>query len=152
MTGNTKKMIGMLSAASAFLLTSGCKKSEPASGGPAPDTVAAAPAKMQLVSIDVGNHAGADKKISTATTSFAPNDTMYLAVTTQGSESNATLGTRWTKGPDLVKEMDGTVSGTGPPVVTSFHIENTAGWPKGDYKVEVFLDGNSVGSKTLTVK
>jgi hypothetical protein len=152
MNGRAKQAIAALSLVTASLLAAGCKKSEPANGGPVADTIAVKPASLQIVSIDVGRHVGADMKISDPTTTFAPNDTMYVAVTAQGTASNAAMGAKWSKGAELVKEMDGTVSGTGPPFVTSFHIENPKGWPKGDYTVEITLDGNTVGTKTLSVK
>jgi hypothetical protein len=36
--------------------------------------------------------------------------------------------------------------------VTEFHLAKPSGWPTGDYTVEVWLDGQSVGSRRLTVK
>jgi hypothetical protein len=33
-----------------------------------------------------------------------------------------------------------------------FHIVKKTAWPKGDYKVEILLDGVSAGTKDFTVK
>ena len=36
--------------------------------------------------------------------------------------------------------------------VTEFHLVKASGWPTGDYTVEVWLDGQSAGTRRLTVK
>jgi len=35
--------------------------------------------------------------------------------------------------------------------VTEFHISKPGGWPEGDYKVEVMLNGASAGTKSFKV-
>jgi hypothetical protein len=35
--------------------------------------------------------------------------------------------------------------------VTEFHVTKPDGWPKGSYKVEVFLNGNSVETESFKV-
>ncbi len=147
--------VSILASAAAILVSSSCKKTESAAGT---DTASTKPtlvtglSKMRVADIQVGRHAGPDKRVTDATTSFAPHDTMYVAVITDGAESNATLSARWMKGAALVKEMDGTITSTGGTTVTQFHVENTAGWPTGEYTVEILLDGVSAGTKTFTVK
>jgi hypothetical protein len=136
-----------------LLALGACKKSETASGTPGPDTIAVVPSKVQLISIDVGKHVDSTHRITEPATTFGPKDTMFVSVTTEGAENNAAIGTRWTKGADLVKEMFGTISAAGSAqAVTEFHIANPNGWPTGDYQVEVVLDGKTVGTKGLTVK
>jgi hypothetical protein len=41
---------------------------------------------------------------------------------------------------------------TGGTSVTEFHLVKPSGWPAGSYTVEIWLDGQSAGTRTLTVK
>ena len=38
------------------------------------------------------------------------------------------------------------------PAVTTFHISKPDGWPTGNYKVEISLNGTAVSSKDFTVQ
>ena len=97
---------------------------------------------------------GADKKVTNATDTFAPTDTMYVSVDTSGS-GTAKLDAKWTyhKGTSVavVKEDSMTLDTTGP-ATHEFHVSKPDGWPAGNYEVEVMLDGKSVGTKKFTVK
>jgi hypothetical protein len=50
-----------------------------------------------------------------------------------------------------VKESSLDIAPTGD-TYHEFHIEKATAWPKGDYKVEVLLDGVSAGTKDFTIK
>jgi len=72
-------------------------------------------------------------------------------VRTEGSASAATLKARWTyEGGQVVQESSQTIVPTGT-AVTEFHVAKADGWPKGAYKVEVFLNGNSVETESFKV-
>ena len=74
------------------------------------------------------------------------------AVSTTGAASNATLGAKWTyQDGQTVNDSSQTIAPTGP-AVTTFHISKPDGWPAGNYKVEISLDGNAVSSKDFSVK
>jgi len=136
------------------------KKDEPkASPAPAPAPSAApapapASAGIAVSSVTAGSAIGADKKVTIATDTFAPTDTMYVSVDTSGT-GTAKLDAKWTyrKGNDgaVVKEDSMTFATTGP-ATHEFHVSKPDGWPAGDYEVEVTLDGQPAGSKKLTVK
>ena len=65
--------------------------------------------------------------------------------------SGATLTARWTYGDgQVVDESSQTISPTGP-AMTEFHVSKASGWPKGDYKVSIMLDGHEVQSKDFKV-
>jgi len=126
---------------------------------PAPATVsapppAATPAQqgVSVTSVDLGTAVGADQKVTSPTTTFSPKDTIYAAVSTTGAASNATLGAKWTyQDGQIVNDSSQTIAPTGP-AVTTFHISKPDGWPAGNYKVEITLDGNAVSSKDFSVK
>jgi hypothetical protein len=147
-------------ATTALVLAACGKKDEPAPApapAPAPSVEPApapAPAGVAVSSVTAGSAIGADKKVTVATDSFAPTDTMYVSVDTTGS-GTASLSAKWTyhKGGNVavVQEDSMTVNSTGP-ATHEFHVSKPDGWPAGDYQVEVMLDGQSAGTRKLTVK
>jgi len=91
-----------------------------------------------------------DKTVTGFTTRFKPDDTIYAAVLT----SNAGTGkvkARWLFAGRVVSEPEKQVSYQGP-ASTDFHLQNTSGFPVGDYSVEIFLDDKSVGSRPFRVE
>jgi hypothetical protein len=135
-----------------------CGKSEPP---PAPQATAppaapmtpppAAPA-VTVTTVELGNQIGADKRVTQQMTSFAPKDTIYATVVTNGSAPSATLTAKWTyQDGQVVNESTQTIAPTGP-TATEFQISKPDGWPAGTYKVEVSLNGRSTGTKEFEVK
>jgi hypothetical protein len=117
---------------------------------PAPGAPPAA-GSVRVTDVDLGRSLGADKRVADKTDSFKPNETVYLSVTTEGSAPSATLKARWTyEGDQLVQESSQTIAPTGA-AVTEFHVAKPDGWPKGSYKVEVFLNGNPVETESFKV-
>jgi hypothetical protein len=138
----------------------GCKKKEETPPPPpdvttAPATTDVAPAVVpfKVVSMDLGKAVGADQKITEASTAFAPKDTIYVSVASEGTAPSAKLKAKWTFGAkdQPVDEKEVTITPTGP-ANTEFHISKPSGWPVGKYKVEVFADGTSAGTKDFEVK
>jgi len=124
----------------------------PAATTPPPATTAPAQQGVSVTSVDLGTAVGADQKVTSPSTTFSPKDTIYAAVSTTGSASNATLGAKWTyQDGQTVNDSSQTIAPTGP-AVTTFHISKPDGWPAGNYKVEITLDGKSVSSKDFTVQ
>jgi hypothetical protein len=102
--------------------------------------------------MDLGKSVGVDKKVAAPTASFAPKDVIYLSVVSEGVAPAVVLKTKWTFGPKdiLVKESTETIASLGPKA-TEFHIEKPSGWPAGKYKVELFIDDKSAGTKEFEV-
>ena len=115
-------------------------------------TMNAPAAAVSVDEIRTGKTIGADNRVAAETSEFAPTETVYASVRTTGSAPSATLVARWTfQDGQVVSEDTRTIAPNGP-AVTEFHISQPAGLPKGNYKVEVTLDGRSVGSKDFSVK
>jgi len=154
------RILCTLIVSTALVLVACGKKEEPKTSptpAPAPSVQPApapAPAGVTVSSLTTGSAVSADNKLSVATETFAKTDTMYVSVDTTGS-GTANLAAKWTyrKGDKVavVKEDSMTVNTTGP-ATHEFHVSKPDGWPAGDYEVEVMLDGQSAGSKKLTVK
>lgn len=158
----SKHLTLMVAAMAGALALSACgKKEEPAApppmeSAPAPTTpppaATPAPATVEISSVDLGTAVDADQKVTTPTTEFAPTDTIYAAVSTTGTAPSAVLDAKWTfQDGQTVNESSQTIAPNGA-AVTSFHISKPDGWPAGNYKVEISLDGKQVASKDFTVK
>ena len=120
---------------------------------PAPAPVATpAPAPVAVASVDLGTAVGPDQKVTSPTTTFGPKDTIYAAVSTTGMAPSATLNAKWTyQDGQTVNDSSQTIAPNGP-AVTTFHISKPDGWPAGNYKVEIALNGGPVASKDFSVK
>jgi hypothetical protein len=124
----------------------------PATTTPPPSTAMTPAQGVTVASVDLGTAVGPDQKVTSPTTTFGPKDTIYAAVSTTGTASNATLGAKWTyQDGQTVNDSSQTIAPAGP-AVTTFHISKPDGWPAGNYKVEISLDGKSVSSKDFTVQ
>lgn len=146
----------------AAIAMTGCKKDEPAAPTPAPpassQTPAAAPPPpppqpaFAVTEIQTVKVTGDDASTAQPTTTFAPTDEISVLVFTTGSGGNA-LGARWTYGPDRqpVHQEDSKID-TAEPGRHRFHINNPAGWPVGDYQVEILVDGVASGSREFKVE
>lgn len=116
-------------------------------------TVAVDTTPIKVSDIQVGKAIGSDMKVSNGTTTFAVRDTMYVAVVTSGAAKDAKVTAKWTfNNGQVVKQDTKTISPTGGENVTEFHVTKASAWPKGNYKVEVSLNGVSAGTKDLEVK
>ena len=151
----------IVTLASCLLVASACSKSEPpppppaVGDKPAPPQVAApapVPAPFRVVSVDLGKQLAADKKVAQPTTKFAPSDTIYASVATEGAAPSVALKARWTYGAEgqLVNESAQTIAPTGP-ANTEFHIAKPSGWPSGNYKVEISANDKVASVKEFSV-
>ncbi len=147
--------------AGALALTACGKNEEPAPppatapvATPAPAPVTPPPAEVPVAvsSVDLGTAVGPDQKVTGATTTFAPKDTIYAVVSTTGMAPSAVLNAKFTyQDGQTVNESSQTIAPNGD-AVTAFHISKPDGWPVGNYKVEISLNGASVANKDFSVK
>jgi hypothetical protein len=105
---------------------------------------------LRVETIQLGRSLNPDNSVASHTTSFKPFDTMYVSILTP-ERGRATIGVRWTYAGRTVSEPSREVSYRGP-ASTEFHIQNSSGFPEGEYSVEVFLDGQSVGKRDYRVE
>jgi hypothetical protein len=142
------------SAAALLILALGCKKKEaappPAETSTTPPP-APAPAALMVVGVELGPRIDAEKRVTAPTTTFGRRDTIYASVNTVGTGSNANLAAKWTyQTGQVVDSGVQTISPTGP-AQTEFHIAKRGGWPAGNYRVEIFLDGRSTTTKEFQI-
>jgi hypothetical protein len=105
---------------------------------------------LRIDTIQLGRSLNPDNSVANHTTSFKADDTsIYVSVLTPAAGSG-TIRVRWTYAGRVVSEPTKEVSYNGP-AATEFHIVDSAGFPAGDYKVEVFLNGAPAGERTFRV-
>jgi len=104
---------------------------------------------LQLANIQVGRALNQDRSISSITTLFKPNETVYVSVQTTAA-GKGTVSVKWKYGTQVIDEPSKQVNYDGP-ASTEFHMQNSGGFPPGDYSVDVSIDGVQVGSRTFKV-
>jgi len=115
-------------------------------------TPPAAPEAARVSAIDLGSAIGADKRVSAPAAAFAPSDTIYASIGTEGSAPSLTLSARWTyEDGQLVSESSETIAPTGP-ATTEFHIAKPDGFPPGRYTVEIRANGTPAGTRQFEVR
>jgi hypothetical protein len=119
---------------SAFVCAVGCRPSGP----------------LRVTTIQTGRTLNSDNSVGDHTTRFKPDDTMYASVLTDGPGSG-TIGVRWRYVGRLVSEETRQVSYR-DHAATEFHIQNSGGFPAGDYAVEIIVDGKAFATRTLRVE
>jgi len=105
---------------------------------------------LTISTVQLGKSLNPDNSVGTFTTSFGSRDTVYLSVLTSASGSG-TIETKWYYGSAQVRDMKKDVSYRGA-AATEFRFHNTAGFPPGAYRVEVFLDGKPAGDRTFKIE
>jgi hypothetical protein len=104
---------------------------------------------LRVTAIQLGRSLNADRTVAAFTTRFAPDDTVYVSVVTAGAGS-ATIGVRWTYVGRVVDEPKQKVSYS-DVAATEFHLKTAAALPPGDYSVDVFVDGQQVGTRPFKI-
>jgi len=105
---------------------------------------------LHFSTLQVGRSLNGDNTIATHTTRFKPDDTIYASVLTDRTGSS-TIRARGSYNEHVVTESERRVSYKGDGA-TEFHFQSAQGFPAGDYKVEIFVDGQPVASRDFRVE
>jgi len=105
---------------------------------------------LRVTTIQTGKSLNSDKSVGNHTTRFKPDDTMFASVLTDGPGSG-TIGVRWRYAGRLVSEETKSVSYR-DHAATEFHIQNSSGFPDGEYTVEILVDGQPFATRSLKVE
>jgi hypothetical protein len=104
---------------------------------------------LALANIQIGRSLNQDRSVASITTLFKPNETVYVAIQTTAA-GKGTVSVKWKFGARVIDEPSKQVSYDGP-ASTEFHLQNSGGFPPGDYSVDVFIDGVQVGTRSFKV-
>ncbi|HEY7863762.1 MAG TPA: hypothetical protein VIE39_08880 [Thermoanaerobaculia bacterium] len=151
-----RKMYRTASLASAILLAltafAACKKKEaPAPVVEAPAPMPTAAPAVVVTDVQLGNALTPEKKVVAMMDTFAAKDTIFVTIATSGTSAGATIGVKWSMADGTPVSSDSRAIVPSGTDMTEFSIQKPDGWPKGDYKVEVTLDGAPVATKTFKV-
>lgn len=129
--------------------------SKPAPPPPPPPVQATpvpTPPPLAVGTVTLGNAVDEGKKVTAVSETFAVKDTIYASVETTGV-GHAKLRALWTfvKGDKTAKVYESTIEfEAAGPATNEFHIGNAKGWPKGDYRLEVFLGDDPAAPAAAT--
>jgi hypothetical protein len=121
----------------------------PAAGQPAG---AVTVGNLRLLDIDLGRSVNPDHTMHDASSLFVPTDEVWASVVVDGTGPKATLEARWVSNDGTVidkKSQEVTPAGR---TVAAFGAEKPGGWPVGQYRVEMLLNGVQVGTKNFEVR
>jgi len=105
---------------------------------------------LRVTTIQLGRAVNEDHTVASFTTTFSPDDSVYLSVLTTGVGSG-TISVRWKYGSAVINEPKRDVNYR-IDAVTDFKLQSGGGgFPTGDYSAEVFLNGQSAGTRTFSV-
>ena len=105
---------------------------------------------LELANIQIGRALNQDGSVASMTTLFKPSETIYVAV--QTGAGKGVVGVKWKYGNKVVGEPTKSVDYNSGPKSTEFHLQNSGGFPPGDYSVDVFIDGVQVGTRAFKVE
>lgn len=118
----------------AAMLGAGCGPSEP----------------LTVAAIQTGKSLNSDDSIATHSTSFRPTDAMYVSVLT-ATRGAGTITVRWKLGGRAISEMTREVS-YNEQAATAFRFQAADAFPVGTYTIEVVVDGEPAGERTVRVE
>ena len=131
--GISRRVIAAIVVLVSVLAATGCRPSGP----------------LRVTTIQTGRSLNSDNSVGNHTTRFKPDDTMFASVLTDGPGAG-TIGVRWRFAGRLVSEETRNVSYR-DHAATAFHIQNSSGFPDGEYSVEILVDGKSFATRSLRV-
>jgi hypothetical protein len=104
---------------------------------------------LTVKTVQLGRSLNSDKSVGSHATRFKPDETVYASVLTD-SPGSGTLSAKWTFRGATIREEQKKVSYR-EPAATEFHINYAGGFPPGDYRVDLELDGKPVGNREFVV-
>lgn len=147
-------------AAVALMAAVACKGRDTATSGAGSETASTGAAtadtavskELKVAGVMIGKRLGENKLVIEPTFQFAPSDTVYVSISTEGAPESAELTAVWRfQTGQTVDSSSQTIQPQGSEN-TEFHITNPKGWPVGTYNVTIYANGDSVESKNFAVK
>jgi hypothetical protein len=105
---------------------------------------------LKVKTIQVGRSLNSDDSVGTFTTTFKPNETIYVSLIND-VPGKGTVSVRWVYAGHTVREEKKDVSYTREGA-TEFHMQSpSGGFPPGEYRVELQVDGQPIGARDFRV-
>jgi hypothetical protein len=112
---------------------------------------AATPVRLRVSNVMIGRRLGAGNRITDPTFQFAPTDTVYVSVATEGTSGAGTVTAAWrSQNGEILQQSSQPV---GPADRNAeLHLSQDKGLKPGTYKVVLFLGGDSVDTQVFVVR
>ena len=134
-------------------LTGACSRQEESrsAGAEIGATDSAVTTELHVSNVMIGRQIGPGNRITDPTFQFAPKDTVYVSVATEGVGEAGTLTAAWrSQTGEVLQQSSKPVPQAGEN--TEFRLSQPKGLKPGTYKVIVFLGGDSVETRVFAVK
>jgi hypothetical protein len=124
------------------------RSEEVGASGDSARSISATPTPRQVSLVMIGK--GSGSRVTEPTFQFAPQDTVYLSVATQGSAGSTSVSTAWrSQSGEIVQQSSEAIP---PGGTVAFTLAPPKGLKPGTYKAVVFLGDDSVDAKVFVVK
>jgi hypothetical protein len=110
------------------------------------------PGGTHVERIVVARSVNADHSPGEAATTFGKSDTVYVSMWTANAPVGTEITARWFGPAGKQLTEDRIVTDKAGDGNTSFHAANLRGWTPGTYRIEILLNGHSVGSVGFSVR
>ena len=112
---------------------------------------AANPTELRVSNVMIGRQVGSGNRITEPTFQFAPQETVYVSVATEGVGGAGRVTAAWrSQTGEILQQTSEPVRPAGEN--TAFQLSQPKGMKPGTYKVIVFLGDDSVDTKVFAVK
>jgi hypothetical protein len=105
---------------------------------------------LKVQTLQLGKSLNPDNSVGTHTTRFKPDDTIYVSLLSD-EPGEGTVSVKWVFGGQVVSEAKRDVSYM-RPAATEFHLQNSGGFPAGEYRVDLFINGQPAGTREFRVE
>ena len=105
---------------------------------------------LRIATLQLGKSLNPDNSVGTHTTRFKPDDTVYVSLLSD-DPGYGTVTVRWLLNGQVVSEAKRDVSYT-RAAATEFHLQNSGGFPHGNYRVEILINGQPAGNREFRVE
>ena len=116
----------------------GCRAGD-RSANPGPSPSPTLRTDVTVTEISLGRALETNRRVAQPREDFAPADTVYASIVTEGSARR------------VVSESSLAIAPSGV-TVSEFHVSRPEGLPRGRYQVEILLDGASAGKRGFSVR
>lgn len=138
------------------MLLTGCQRGAPPPAPRASPTAAAplpAPAGNRIERLELGNAVDAQGRVVLPLIRFAPHDTFHASIELRLADANPhTLEAHWFYLDTRQTVLEERKTLTGPGLRrTVFQLSKPDGWPPGEYRLELRLDGQLAQARVFEV-
>ena len=111
----------------------------------------AKPTELRVSNLMIGRRIGPGNRITEPTFEFAPQDTVYVSIATEGAGEAVNLTAAWrSQTGEILQKSSAPVPPAGEH--TEFRLAQPKGLKPGTYKVIIFLGSDSVETRVFAVK